>query len=157
MPLPWNHRQTRWLVLLLGAGCGAVPDPQPTEDPVFRITLEKGGGFTGLYSGYTLHSDGRLERWHQRSGGLVEIAWSQAVARDRIRALGQRLPTAGGTWTTDRVGNMTSRVHLTIGDSVTTWSWPGAGAPTEAPADFVSWHTEALALCREASDRRQDE
>lgn len=120
---------------------------------MFRITLERGGGFTGLYTGYHLHSAGRIERWEQLPGGIVEVEWSDSVAATRVRELGRRLRQAGADWQSEREGNMTSRVILVEGDSTSTWAWEGTGDPPATRA-FADWYRDARELCRTVGERR---
>lgn len=137
--------QALWLLVPLLA-CGGR-----ASDPGFRITLEQGGGFTGLYAGYHLYADGRVESWRELPGGIPERDWSDSLAPAPILELGRRLQTAGSTWRSDASGNMTSRVHFDSGDSTRTWSWAGTGPPP-APAAFAGWYRDARALCRTVAD-----
>ena len=142
------------LLLALGSACGgAGMDAEGDGSDAFRITLERGGGFTGLYTGYDLHSGGRIERWEQLPGGVVEVEWSDSVAAARVRALGRRLREAGADWQSEREGNMTSRVILVVGDSTSTWAWEGTGDPP-APRAFADWYRDTRELCRSVGERR---
>ena len=126
----------------------ALPAPAAAPMEPFTLTIASGGGFTGLYSGCALQSDGTVTFW-QRIGARPDSILAKAAGSPaEIQGLLDRLRLGGALASTLREsGNMTTVVKLEIADSVRTWSWAGSGVDDKTPEPFMTWYPEAQAYC----------
>lgn len=113
------------------AGC---PSGKPQHNPPdtvaaarypgpWSLTLSSGGGFTGIYAGYTVYSDGRVQFWRKHmdsvqttgtiSGDMVEYIYHQ------LQAIGFRLITL------NTPTDLNFRLELREGDSTHLVQWGG--------------------------------
>jgi len=116
-----------WLVLLglLGLlGCATSKPVAPPAD--FRITLSRGGGFTGMTTGCHLQSDGTLTAWRWPLAKAEQIDWSHKHPTDVVRRWAEDLEGAVRGWECAETGNMTTRLEFAKNDSVWTWTWAGS-------------------------------
>lgn len=102
------------LVSLAVVGCRGAASEPPVEG---AMLIGQGGGFTGLYSGYLLRSDGSVFRWSQMPGqaeqtepvGQVPADSLQPFFRQLVEWERRKLNLAGA-------GNMTEFVELRHGE-----------------------------------------
>ncbi len=71
-----------WLGLLLSMGCRGIGSEPPVEG---EILLGQGGGFTGLYSGHVVRSDGKVFRWSQMPGQAERTEELGRVPADSVQ------------------------------------------------------------------------
>lgn len=140
------------IVFALLLACGDPGQGDEAAAATSRITLAQGGGFTGLYKGYHIHADGRVERWQQLPGGIESVMWTGHARQAEVRAAAAQLRPAAGGWRSDGSGNTTGSVTFVQGDSTFRWSWPGFEAPPDAPAEFRDWLRRTRALCERAAE-----
>lgn len=158
LPSPSGTGGTRALLTRLAAaallawGCGG---DHAAATGSFRLTLAQGGGFTGLYTGYHLHADGRIERWQQLPGGIESVTWQAVADEAEVRQAAAQLRSAAGDWRGDGGGNVTCTATLVQGDSTSHWSWPGPEPPAGAPPAFRDWLRRTRALCERAAANAQ--
>ena len=113
----------------------------------YKITLSSGGGFTGLYSGYHLYGDGRIEAWQQPLGKGDSLLWQRSVEAALVERLhGQLLRSGALAKRYDTAGNMTAIIAYETADTTYRWTWNQSGL---APAELAAWHKEARAFCVE--------
>ena len=112
----------------------------PTAD--YRISLGRGGGFTGGEQGCDLWPQGRVRTWRKRGQGRTDSLWSSAIDPRAVVQLRRELDTLGAL---DRLirkpGNMSYRVHLISPDTTHYWTWAEEGLLTD-------WYRRAQALCQ---------
>jgi len=113
----------------------------------YKITLSSGGGFTGLYRGYHLYGDGRIEGWQQRVGKGDSLLWQRSVEVASVERLHGRLLASGALGKRyNKAGNMTAVIAYETADTTYRWSWDQS---REAPVELGSWYEEVRALCAE--------
>lgn len=111
----------------------------------YKITLSSGGGFTGLYSGYNLHGDGRVESWQRPLGKGDSLLWQRSLDATTVERLREKLLASGAlTKRYDMAGNMTAVVVYETADTTYRWSWNQSG---KAPHELAAWYKEVRALC----------
>lgn len=126
--------------------------PAATSD--FTLSIATGGGFTGLVSGYTLHSDGRVTHWQRYPAGKDTMLWSTHADSTHIAQLRQMLLDAGMTQETIRgSGNITTTVSYTTADSTYTWSWSGTGPESDLPPEVARWYRRVERFCDQVEAR----
>lgn len=113
----------------------------------FTLTLSSGGGFTGLYQGCTLTSQGEVKGWQRRTGAPESVAWTVQDRPDSIFALAKDLENYLNV-ELEEAGNMTMRIRFELPDTAHQWSISGSGASAEAPEPFRTWYARAEAYCR---------
>ena len=117
----------------------------------FQITLSRGGGFTGVVSGYHLHEGGGIEAWSRMPGKGDSVLWSTTVPADSIDYLRDGLERSGALTTIyRRSGNMTTSVAYTTQDTSFSWSWGSS-----APKNLKDWYQQTQRFCVRQS-RAQD-
>jgi hypothetical protein len=94
----------------------------------FKIALSSGGGFTGIYRGYSLLWQGVVER------GEVERIRGEL---QKSGALDKRFAGAG---------NMTAVVAYETADTTYRWSWDRT---REGPVGLSEWYEKTRAFCAE--------
>lgn len=127
------------------------PGPNAFEGAVspqsFTLSLVSGGGFAGLYQGFTLTSEGEVKAWQKRSVAPESITWTIRDKPDSILVFAKALEAFMGT-DLKETGNMTTRIQFALPDSTYNWSISGAGPSAEAPEPFRTWYARAEAYCR---------
>ncbi|MCS6966299.1 MAG: hypothetical protein NZ473_05995 [Candidatus Kapabacteria bacterium] len=69
-------------IMGLVQGCRSTPPEAPIEG---EILVGQGGGFTGLYSGHLVHSDGLVFRWSQMPGQPERLEAAGSVPADSLQ------------------------------------------------------------------------
>ena len=109
-------------------------DNSITQIESFKITIASGGGFTGLYKGYTLHSDGQVVHWQRFGAGQDSVLWTAKGNAEQIDNFKKKLEESGAlSQPFQETGNMTTTVTLALPDTSYTWSWPGTGVNDNTP------------------------
>ena len=151
------------IMIWLAPGCrssGTTPSPSssaiaPSNSeamPVpedFRLVCGQGGGFTGLWDGFTVQADGQVFSW---SGRMAEENLTPAGKLDseKVNALSSRLEQLGFfSMRLEEYGNMTAIIDLTSGGQQHRVSWPPkiGGLDTFTPID--SFYVECISTLRE--------
>jgi hypothetical protein len=153
------------LILGLG-GCRRPVDRSPDEsrprgktsgEPIlnngpFSITLSSGGGFAGIYQGYTLLSTGEIKAWSGRDEGPRTDLWTRKADADTLAAFARALDGYLGT-DSGQAGNMTMRIEYASSRGSHQWTMAGASLPPDAPEPFRTWYPRMETYCRSlASD-----
>ena len=124
-------------------------DNSITQIESFKITIASGGGFTGLYKGYALHSDGQVVHWQRFGAGQDSTLWTISGTADQILDFKQRLEESGVlSQTFQKTGNMTTVVTLELPDTSYTWLWPGTGVGQKTPDIFKEWYPLDEKYCK---------
>lgn len=124
-------------------------DTAVSQKEVFEITIASGGGFTGLYKGYTLHSDGQVVHWQRFGAGQDSVLWAAQDNPEQIHTFIKQLEESGLLKKTfQETGNMTSMVTLELPDTSHTWSWPGTGVNDSTPDVFKEWYPLVESYCK---------
>jgi len=137
-----------WVVLFLGLGgmwlgCrSAAPEP-PIEG---EVVFGQGGGFTGLYSGHVVRSDGVVFRWSQMPGQEERREEVGRVPPDSLRPFFRQLLS----WEQQGLqvsgaGNMTAFVELRQGQKRYRLQW---GLGEDVPAGVREFYAELLSFLR---------
>lgn len=102
------------------------PDGTPKNVPSdFSIRFGEGGGFTGLWKGYTIQADGTILSWQGRMAGENPKIAGQ-VSVEQVQALWQEIQNADFFVTqADQKGNMTKFMLVTANSKSHEVSWPG--------------------------------
>lgn len=120
----------------------------------FRVVLGQGGGFAGLWSGYTILADGSVQAW----SGPVQNENPEVIGMlpgDRMRALWRQILEADYfNQDSQETGNMTAFMEITADSTVHRTSWipivEGIEEPT-TPLEIL--YVSVSALAREAGDK----
>jgi len=107
----------------------------------FKISLSRGGGFTGLKSGYTLFSEGRINHWKQLNRVKDTVYSSQQIDSSKIIWFQEELERTGIFGKTySGTGNITSYLKYETNDTTYLWSWQGAGISGNIPNELIDWY-----------------
>lgn len=144
------QRLACWTSLLLCSCIGAKNMDEDTGNqnhPAdYRISLARGGGFTGGERGCDLSPQGRARVW--RKHGPVDAAdslWSSVVDPRTVDQLHRELVSFP---TLIAPGNLSYRVHLISPDTTQYWTWTEEGSLTD-------WYRRAQALCPQREDAEE--
>ncbi len=121
----------------------------PQQDAIvpFQISIATGGGFTGLYQGFTLHSDGKIEQWQQDRAGEVKILKSiQGDAKEFVKFRKELERDDIFKIKLTQTGNMTSKIVYQKGDSTFVWTWQAGG---EIPPQMQKWYDSIKIFCKQ--------
>ncbi|MCS7176677.1 MAG: hypothetical protein NZ960_03485 [Candidatus Kapabacteria bacterium] len=133
------------LVLFAGfvMGCRSSAVDLPVEG---EILVGQGGGFTGLYSGYIVRSDGLVLRWSQMPGrpeGMEELG---RVAADSLQPFFRRLVVLERQGVRlQGAGNMTAFLELRTASGRYRLQW---GMGEELPKAVEDLYSELLQFLR---------
>ena len=113
----------------------------------FEISISTGGGFTGLYQGFTLHSDGKIEQWQQDRAGKVKILKSrQGDAKEFVKFRKELERDDIFKLKLTQTGNMTTKIVYQKGDSTFVWIWQAGG---EIPPQMQKWYDSIRIFCKQ--------
>ncbi len=119
---------------------------QPAIVP-FRISISTGGGFTGLYQGFTLHSDGKIEQWQKDRAGEVKILKSRQVDVKEFVKFRKELERDDiFKIKLTQTGNMTTKIVYQKWDSTFVWTWQAGG---EIPPQMQKWYDSIRIFCKQ--------
>lgn len=108
----------------------------------FEIRIGSGGGFTGLFEGYDLHSNGKVEYWQHYNAKKDSIYWTSRVEPDKIDSFQQQLILSGILENNiEEKGNMIYTVTYDTPDTSYYWTW---SEQTRIPAKFKKWYDEVF-------------
>lgn len=135
---------------------GSSRQEERAGDSDFEITIASGGGVTGLYSGYTLFSDGRVDHWKRFPGKEQTIVWTTKEEPGRIDTLRNQLVRSGMLGKTHQeTGNMTVSASYRVADSDYTWSWDANDAD-DLPAELERWYAAVKEFCDEMENKTNE-
>jgi len=124
------------------------PSKEPTaKNGSFTITLSSGGGFAGIYQGYTLLSTGEITAWSGRAEGPRTDSWRRKADPDTLAAFALALDGYLGT-ELEQAGNMTLLIEYASPRGGHQWSIAGASVPPDAPEPFRTWYPRMETYCR---------
>lgn len=130
------------------------PQHATSEQNQFKISLAIGGGFTGMFKGFTLYADGRVEHWLRYPTQKDSVLWTTTVERDEIKSFQRRLQQSGILQQTlQGTGNMTTMVIYEVPDSSYVWSWSGVGVSDNISSVFKEWYQSVKEFCEQQSKR----
>jgi hypothetical protein len=113
----------------------------------FTLTLSYGGGFSGLYEGYTLSSPDSVTAWRQRAAGPRAEEWARKADPESLIAFVRELKPYFGAESAG-TGNMTARIDFQSPGVHHEWSMGGAPASPDAPEPFRTWYRRVESYCR---------
>ncbi len=99
--------------------------PQETDKPPadFSLVFGEGGGFTGLWQGYTINAEGSISSWQGRMAG-ENAKPSGQLSGKQMKALWQELhKTSFFTQESDERGNMTAIMRVTANGATKELAW----------------------------------
>jgi len=119
------------------------------EEPL-QLSFASGGGFTGLASGYTIYSNGKINHWKRLSVVKDTVDWSTSVDASRATKFRTELVKSG---LLERnileTGNMTTHLKYETTDSTYMWSWRGQGESGNVPVEIKDWYIEITKFCND--------
>jgi len=120
-----------------------------------EISLSSGGGYTGMYDGFTMFPDGRVTCWQRKPAGGESILWNTKVAQTKTaRFAAQLLAIDALNKPLKKSGNALTIVSITTADSTSTWSWNTM--KNDAPPELVQWYKGAAKFCRKLAQQRNN-
>ena len=128
-----------WLLYVNGiVGCG-------DQDKPFVVSVSKGGGFTSLFQGCELRSDGLIIEWKQYGIGRREELGRKQVSSVRIREIAERLlalESSGGL--IGKRGNMNYKVVYADVNDTLRWSW---SIDDSVDLEWEEWYRNTRRFC----------
>lgn len=151
------------LCLLLSIGCKSntrnnlvtdqkIQPGQSTEksNEFIKMTIATGGGFTGLWNGYSLYPDGKIERWQRFPAKADSILQTVHTDNSKVTEFSQNLLQSGMIGKTyQNPGNMTTVITFTLPDTTYSWSWSGTGATEDLPVELKNWYKVVQQFCQD--------
>lgn len=121
-----------------------------TKIDSFNIVISSAGGITGLGSGYTLASNGKVKHWRQLSFVKDTTLWERESDLSKILNFKNELDTCGILQKQYReTSNMTTSLNYNIQDTSYTWTWKGKGEEENIPAEINNWYKDVIKFCTE--------
>ncbi len=119
-----------------------------TQIDSFNIVISSAGGFTGLGSGYTLTSNGRVKHWKQLSFVKDTTLWERDTNLSKIVDFKNQLDTCGILQKAyGETGNMTTSLNYNLQDTSYSWTWEGKGTNSNIPIEINDWFKNVLIFC----------
>lgn len=131
--------------ILNGLACGnrGLQNTDPNES----ILVAAGGGYSGVYSGYRLWRDGRVEFWKQQAGRSDSVASRQSIGTDTVEYFFARLRfIAFRRLTVNTPGNLTKIIRYAATDVLHEVKW---GDVTSLPPQTLElFYQDFMSLMR---------
>jgi len=122
----------------------------------FRIIIQEGGGFSGLTTGYTLSSNGKVEYWRQFPGKEKTIVWEKEVDPQNILRFRKELEASNVlSLELKEYGNMTTTITYIRGDEKYSWHWSKTVDNSRVPPALQKWYREVSSFCRSLAPDQQ--
>ncbi|NKB65452.1 MAG: hypothetical protein GKR89_00185 [Candidatus Latescibacteria bacterium] len=139
-----------WASLLLCSCMGTKdmdPEAQAQNHPTdYRLSLARGGGFSGGERGCDLWPQGRARVWRKRGPtSPADSLQSSAVAPSAVDQLYRELVALPPVIAP---GNLSYRVRLISPDTTQYWTWTEEGPLTD-------WYRRAQALCPRREETKE--
>ena len=120
------------MIACIAAACASQRDV--SEDKQLPENLEiqfgSGGGFTGLWTGYTIRGDGTVLKWQGRAAGQ-NAQKRKEISREAVHELWSALQANSfQTLSTSEEGNMTLFIRIQTKDVDKSISWPQSASST---------------------------
>lgn len=94
-------------------GGESSPTAETAPPPPYRLQFGEGGGFTGLWGGYTVEPDGVVLQWRGRGPGDAESDTLGVLSAEGRRLIWDELEAAGFfAATSDERGNMSRFIRV---------------------------------------------
>ena len=139
------------IVAMLGPGCAGrqkamEPEAAAPAPEDFTIRFGQGGGFSGLWQGYTIRPDGTVWQWSGAVAGRDEEPAGQ-LSVAQMDALWQRVEASDFFDQDTRVvGNMTAFIEVQAGGRTHRGSWiPRVLGDPETPLEQLYAYSRKLA------------
>ena len=131
-------------------GCCHCKHTMADQKP-FTIELSSGGGFSGLWNGYIIRSDGAIQSWHGKQMKTDEVKDLGQVEPDDIAEVKTILDRDKiMNLALHETGNMTTMLKVTSGDEMTFITWPGSmDDEGQVPAQVLETYTLILKLVQQ--------
>lgn len=150
-----NHRAFPILsltLLVLVAGCASRS--QSSHGAKDQIVLSSGGGFSGMYTGYTIRGDGQVLRWEIPPGGTdVPPRHIFTLSPDSTDdCFGQLEAMQFRTISFNSPGNMTYSVEQKRGDSSHIVRW--GDERSRPPAAVTTFYSSMMEMIQRRTATR---
>ncbi len=121
------------------------------SENVSTVHLSKGGGFTGIYNGYSITSQGQLVSWQQTAAGEKDVQATDKVKAKKVKPFFQQIETFIET-DLESPGNMTTKLVLQRPDTTVTWLWNAENTDTEPTAELNELYLSMWQFCQKNID-----
>lgn len=119
-----------------------------------RIQFGEGGGFAGMWQGYTIEADGTVLSWQGRAVGEKSEVIGK-ISKDELQALWREVQSANFfSQSLSETGNMTAIFRVTANDEQHEVSWAATGAQAQPQAASMQ---QLQARCREIVESLKNE
>lgn len=147
--------QISLLALLLSAGllagCAAGRHAEEQPYPRTEISYSSGGGFSGLYTGYTIAANRVVTSWNGRGGVPSKVDTIGTVNEEQFHNLLEQIYDADPVHIQhQQTGNMTTVLTIVSDDEQYLYTWEGVHTDTAAvPVSVLPLQTPVWKLLRE--------
>lgn len=119
----------------------------PDSVPAYKIILARGGGFTALWSGYTLYPDGRVENWQRFGAQADSVVWTGQAEAQRIKQFNQEFKNSGimGQEILHQ-GNLSQSLSYVTPDTTLVWTWTNEDEEL-LHLEFKKWYAQVREFC----------
>ena len=127
-----------------------------TISAFFKIIVSNGGGFTGLKSGYSIFSFGRVDKWQQLSLAKDSIIWSVNIDSNQVYQFKDEIEKSGIlNENLNETGNMTSHLKYETKDSTYNWSW-SANNDNTSQNEIKTIYSKLKTFCSELKNNNHN-
>ena len=125
-------------------GNSSQQSPLPGD---FFIEVGEGGGFTGLWQGYSVDSTGAVQELSGRTLGAARAPVG-TLSADSLRSLWRHITESGilSEAPSLAAGNMTRTLTITAHGATTRYSWPKSLSPERSTARLDDLYTYIVAM-----------
>ena len=140
------------IVVLVAACSSALPGNDVPRD--FAVEIAEGGGFTGIWQGYRIESDGQIFVWDGRSKPDTFTFTGRLSMKD-LRTLWNEVSSARliGYKPFHTPGNLTRRVYLQSNGQSIDVSWSVGPTPFELVRPFDTFFRHCREIAQRVSNR----
>jgi hypothetical protein len=113
---------------------------KPSHPDMIQVKVTESGGVTGMTRGWTLVPPQDVMVWHQFPGASVDTLSSFQLDPALMQKWIETLWNTGfDSLHSQTVGNMTTRIAVTIPDTMLVRSWSGDISSGEIPLSLREW------------------
>ena len=149
-----------WMAVIIAAGIScsktnkqASSFAQEVPDD-FSIQFGEGGGFTGMWQGYTIKANGDILSWQGRTYGENPESVG-TLSQEDVQTIWREVQQASFfSQTLSETGNMTAIMRVTANDKRHEVSWAATAAQAQQAVALINLREQCRKMVEKATDQR---
>ena len=136
--------------LLMSSSCNKS-NLQSHDDNSLWLHVSTGGGFSGSSTGYSLSSNGHVQRWQESANGEKSLKAENKIKAKTVTPFFEQIKVWQET-NINTPGNMTSKLTYETPDTTLTWLWTADSTSETLPENFFEYYESLWRFCQNNID-----